>query len=93
MNGPYVNVTMYYETLEGRTPAQGRSYHENTTSQKNVASTANDAFDKYEKNPDIRSGEMYFRQGYSFIHNWAANAALRNITGEKQASIVQSLIP
>ena len=58
---------MYYETLEGRTPAQGRHPSENVTSQQNIPSTANDPFDKYEKNPDIRSAEMYFRQGYSFI--------------------------
>jgi hypothetical protein len=25
IDGPYVNVTMYFEALEGRTPAQGPS--------------------------------------------------------------------
>ena len=36
---------------------------------------------------------MYVRQGYSFIHNWVANAVLRNLTGDGRAQVTQSLIP
>jgi len=79
---------MYYETLYGIPPSMGKSRYYKVTSQLNVPNTANAAYDQYEKNPDVSSAEMYFRQGYSFIQNWAANAALRNITGEKQAAIV-----
>lgn len=36
---------------------------------------------------------MYVRQGFSWVHNWAANAALRQLTADPQARIDVSVVP
>eukprot|EP00349_Pseudokeronopsis_sp_Brazil_P009287 CAMPEP_0202975480 /NCGR_PEP_ID=MMETSP1396-20130829/69408_1 /ASSEMBLY_ACC=CAM_ASM_000872 /TAXON_ID= /ORGANISM="Pseudokeronopsis sp., Strain Brazil" /LENGTH=36 /DNA_ID= /DNA_START= /DNA_END= /DNA_ORIENTATION= len=36
---------------------------------------------------------MYIQQGYAWIHNWVANAVLRELTGEPEAQIMLCLVP
>lgn len=36
---------------------------------------------------------MYYRQGYSYMHNWAANSVLRVMTKNPKASIDLGTIP
>ena len=37
--------------------------------------------------------EMYFRQGYAYLHNWVANCALKVLTLNPQARIDIGTIP
>jgi hypothetical protein len=51
------------------------------------------SFDRYSKNPNAYAAEMYVRQGYSWVHNWAANAVLRQVTNNPKARIDLSVAP
>ena len=50
------------------------------------------ATDKYETEAKIEDFVNYNKNFYSFFQNWMANAVLRNITGESEATIVNLLM-
>ena len=70
-----IKVEIFAEGQRGKTPAAAMAGL--ATSQQTIPNTGVPSFDRYSKNPNARSCEMYVRQGYSWVHNWAANAALR----------------
>jgi hypothetical protein len=71
-----VRIEILAEATRGKTPSSG-SMKNDTTSQQIVPNTGSPSFDKYSKNPDSFNCELYVRQGFSWMQNWAANAALR----------------
>lgn len=71
-----VDIQILVEATRGKTPSQG-SLKNDSTSQQIVPNTGSPSFDRYSKNPNAFACEMYVRQGYSWMQNWAANAALR----------------
>jgi len=91
---PSVEAKFWTETRNGVTPAQGKfGGPDGAMIQQILPSLAYPAYDRYEKNPNVRSAEMFIRQGYSWIHNWIANSALRILTKNDKAKLVLSAVP
>jgi len=64
---PKIDVKIFLEMMDGVTPAAGRRKGQNITSQQTVCQSAMPVYDPFSKSPNGRCGEMYFRQGYSYI--------------------------
>lgn len=86
-----INIEIIAEGQRGKTPA-GVGI-QTATSQQIIPNTGSPSFDKYSKNPNARSAEMYVRQGFAWIQNWAINAAFRQLTNETKARIEMSVVP
>jgi len=49
--------------------------------------------DEYNNAPEYLHYLHYVQQGYAWMHNWAANAVLREATGEPEATIMLCVVP
>mmetsp|Transcript_24031 Transcript_24031/g.36983 ORF Transcript_24031/g.36983 Transcript_24031/m.36983 type:complete len:83 (-) Transcript_24031:4916-5164(-) len=56
-------------------------------------SSSIDPKDDFVSAPDSICVPLLIRQGFSYIHNWVANAAMRVMTRNHQSEIVLSLVP
>ena len=63
------------------------------TIQQTMPSLAFPSYDPHASNPQLREAELWVRQGFSWIQSFIANAALRVITENSKAQIVQSVVP
>ena len=70
-----------------------RKEHEPTFSQQCLFSSSEDPKDTLKNQPSLECFEVQLTQGFTYIHNWVANAALRTITKNQQSEIVLSMIP
>lgn len=60
---------------------------------RNIPSQNNYVVDYYLSNQDRIAYTNYGMELYSHLHNWAANAVLRNVTKNQNASIATLLVP
>ena len=58
-----------------------------------MVTTANDPKSPWMTGSMPKSGEIHVKQGYSYIQNWVANAALRLLTENKEANIINTFVP
>ena len=93
-DGNGVEVKFWTETRSGPTPAQGHfGNKDGSTIQQMLPPLSFPSYDPFEKNPNVRSAEMFVRQGFSWIQNSIACSILRKETGNKKAKMVVSVVP